>query len=99
VLNRLSQPLADVADDVLVHTTRMNPIEERVLVDLVRALVDLRSRALRRNLDHLRFLMEDAQQQGDLLASEYQQNMLRYTQTSHRLDIARGRYTDRSAAR
>jgi DNA primase len=98
VLNRLPLPLADVADEILVRTTRLDPANEKVLGDLLRALIDLRKRNLRQSVDYLRFLEEEAQQQGDRLASEYQQNMLQYTQAIQRLDKARGQYTDRTAA-
>jgi hypothetical protein len=40
--------------------------------------------------------MEEAQQQGDVLATEYQQSMLQYTVTLNRLYQAIGQYTERS---
>jgi hypothetical protein len=76
----------------------MDPNEDKVLEDLVRALLDLRRRHLRQGIEHLRFLMEEAQQQGDGMATEYQQSMLQYTDTLNRLYQAIGQYTEHSTA-
>jgi DNA primase len=96
VLNRLSLPMMDIADELLHRTEKMDPNEDRVLEDLVRALLEMRRRNLHQGIDHLRFLMEEAQQQGDRLATEYQNSMLQYTVTLNRLYQAIGQYTERS---
>ena len=96
VLNRLSLPMMDVADVLLHRTENMDPNDDKVLEDLVRAMLDLRRRYLRQGIEHLRFLMEEAQQQGDGMATEYQQSMLQYTVTLNRLYQAIGKYTERS---
>lgn len=93
VLNGLSLPLMDLADRLLARTEKLDPNEDRVLEDLVRALLDLRRRRLRQHIDHLRYLMEEAQQAGDTRASEYQHVMLQYTSTLNRLYRALGQYT------
>jgi DNA primase len=93
VLNGLSLPLMELADRLLIYTEKLDPNEERVLDDLVRALLVLRRRHLHQHIDHLRFLMEEAQERGDLQAREYQQTIRQYTQTRSRLDQAIGHYT------
>jgi DNA primase len=98
VLNRLSMPMMDVADALLHQTEKMDPNEDKVVEDLVRALLELRRRHLRQGIEHLRFLMEESQQQGDRMTTEYQQSMLQYTVTLNRLYQAIGKYTERSAA-
>ncbi len=97
VLNRLSLQMMDVADVLLRRTEKMDPNEDKVLEDLVRALLELRRRNLRQGIEHLRFLMEEAQQKGDGLTTEYQESMLQYTVTLNRLYQAIGQYTERSA--
>jgi DNA primase len=97
-LNRLSLPLMDVADRLLARSEKLDPNNERVLEDLLRALLDLRSRNLRENINYLRFLMEEAQEQGDLQASDYARRMVEFSLAKNRLDRARGLYTNRSAA-
>lgn len=97
VLNRLSLPMMDVADELLRRTENMDPNEDKVLEDLVRALLVLRRRYLHQGIEHLQFLMQEAQEEGDRLATEYQQSMLQYTVTLKRLNQAIGQYTERSA--
>jgi len=48
----------------------------------------LRRRNLHKTNEQMRFLQEEAQQEGDLKASEYQQVMVQNTQTLQRLDKA-----------
>jgi DNA primase len=95
-LNRLSLPLMDIADGLLARTEKLDPNNDRVLEDLLRALLDLRSRNLRENINYLRFLMEEAQEGGDLQSGEYAAKMVEYTQAKNRLDRALGMVTTRS---
>jgi DNA primase len=95
VMNSLSLPMMEIADDLLSRTEKLDPNEERVLADLLRTFLDLRHRNVRQSIEHLRFLMEDAQMQGDLRATQYQQTMVQHTIILQRLDQARGHYTSR----
>ncbi len=95
-LNSLSLPMMEVADELLARTDSLDPNEERVLGDLLRALLDLRGRILRQNIEHLRYLMETAQEQGDLKATQYQQTMVQHIQVLNRLNQAMGHYTSRA---
>jgi DNA primase len=93
ILNHLSLPLMDHADQLLERTGKLDPNDVRVREDLLRAILELRRREVRLGLDYIRFVMEEAQQMGDLLVNEYQHNMLQYTQALNRIDRALGRYT------
>lgn len=95
VLNGLSLPLMEIADELLARTDKLDPSEERVLADVLRALLNLRERSVHQNIEHLRFLMEDAQNSGDLKATQYHQIMVQHTQLLDRLNQARARYTGR----
>jgi DNA primase len=99
VLNSLSLPMMELADDLLARTEKLDPNDERVLNDLLRTLLDLRHRRVRQDIDYLRYLMEEAQQQGDLLTAQYQQSMVQHIQMRNRLDHALGKYTGRTEAR
>lgn len=96
VLNGLSLPMMEIADELLVRTEKLDPSEERVLADVLRAVLTLRERGVRQNIEHLRFLMEDAQQGGDLMATQYQQSVVQHTSLLQRLNQARARYTERA---
>lgn len=93
VLNNLSLPLMDLVDQLLVRTEKLDPNENRVLEDLVRTLIELRKRRLHQQLEHIRFLIEEAQESGDRRAAEYQQVMVNFISTRVRLDQALGHYT------
>jgi hypothetical protein len=92
--------MMELADELLARTAQLDPNEERVLEDLMRALLDLRLRNLRQEIDYLRYLMEDAQEKGDLKVPQYVQTMVQLRITRDRLDLARGKFTgdeDRSS--
>jgi DNA primase len=100
VLSSLSLEMMELADELLARTAQLDPNEERVLEDLMRALLDLRLRNLRQEIDYLRYLMEDAQEKGDLKVPQYVQTMVQLRITRDRLDLARGKFTgdeDRSS--
>jgi DNA primase len=96
VLNRLSLPMMEVADDLLARTAKLDPNDERVLGDLLRALLDMRKSSLAQSLEFLRFAMEDSQQQGDLGIEQFQQSLAQNMLLLQRLDQARGFYTGRA---
>lgn len=95
VLNSLSLTMMDIADELLAMTDKLDPNEDRVLGDLLRALLDLRQRNIHQNIEHLRFLMEDAQQSGDMRATQYQRTVVQHTLLLQRLNQARARFTGR----
>jgi len=99
ILNGLTLPLIEMADELLVRTNKLDTNEERILEDLMRALLALRQREVRQNLDHLRYLMEEAQQQGDRELSDYRTSVAQYTQVLNRLHQAAGRFSSRSASK
>lgn len=88
VLNSLTPPLMDVAERLLEQTARMDPADERIIKDVARALLDLRKRNIKRMVEHLQFLMEDSQREGDMKASPYGEAMISYTQALQLLDRA-----------
>ncbi len=95
VLNSLSLTMMEVADELLARTEDLDPNEDRVLGDLLRTILDLRHRHVHQNIEHLQYLMEDAQGQGDLMVTQYQQSMVQHISLRHRLDKARGYYGSR----
>jgi DNA primase len=97
VFNSLSLPMMEIADDLLARTSRLDPNQERLLEDLVRALLNLRKRSLGQSIDYLRYLFEEAQEKGDARASQYWHSMQQHLQAKQRLDRALGRFSSRSA--
>jgi hypothetical protein len=87
--------MMEMADDLLARTARLDPNDERILADLVRTILSLRLRNLKQYNDHLRFLQEEAQEQGDLMAAEYGRIMVNNSRVLHQLNKAMGKYSDR----
>ena len=96
VLNHLPEAMMSLADDILAHTEKTDPFGKDILEDILRALLRLRTRGLNQQLDHLRYLQETAQEQGDIKAEEFQKSMAQYVTLLGRLHRAQNRYTNHS---
>jgi len=96
VMNNMTLAMMDLADQLLANTSALDPNDDKVMEDLMRGLLDLRQRRLRQQMEYLRFLMEEAQDQGDLLATQITKTNIQYTHTKHLIDKALGKYTGRS---
>lgn len=75
-LEHLPLPLAEHADTLLAQSQSLKSGDDRILDDLLRTILRLRDYNLRQSNNQLRFLMEDAQEQGDSLLQEYQRTIL-----------------------
>lgn len=98
VFNGLTLSMMEVADDLLARTAELDPSQERVLEDLMRGLLDLRRRKLHQEIEYQRFLIQEAQEQGDLKATKYAQTMVHLAEVKRRIDQAIRKYTTRSLA-
>ncbi|MFZ2096882.1 MAG: DNA primase [Anaerolineales bacterium] len=92
VLNGLSLPLMEIVDNLLERTDRLDPKEERVLADMMRALLEIRRRQVTETITQLRYQMDEAAQAGDLRTKEYEEGMSRCTQILRNLHQARERF-------
>ena len=93
VQNSLSLPLMDLVDRLLAKTDQLDPNEDKVLEDLVRTLLVLRQRRLYQEIEHIQFLMEEAQLVEDQNVADMQKTMMDYIAARSRLDQALGFYT------
>jgi hypothetical protein len=83
----------ELSDHLLQRTEKLDPSEDRVLEDLLRALLQLRRRKLYQQIDHLRYMMEEAQESRDQV-TDYQATMQQFIATRSRLDRALGHYSN-----
>lgn len=95
VLNSLSLEMMDLADQLLENTSNLDIDNERVSEDLMRGLLEIRHRRLRQHIDYLRFLMDEAHEQGDLKATQYIQTMVQHTRTLAQINQAIGNLNSR----
>jgi hypothetical protein len=96
VLNNLSLELIEEVDAFLARSERMDMKESRLLEDLFRTILELRQREIRQNIDHLRFIMQEAQDARDSESGELQKSIVQYTLILNRIDRARGQSSTRA---
>jgi DNA primase len=95
VLNSLSLPMMDQADLMLSRTEKLDPVEDRVFEDVLRAVLNLRKIFVQESLGYLRFALEEAQAQGNSQAHEYRESVQQFSVFLRNLNAALGRYTSR----
>jgi DNA primase len=88
VTARIPEDLLGLAKDLLVLTEKLDPVDDRLLEELFRNVVKMRRLVVEENFNQLRFIMEDAQQEGDLRVKSYQELAMQYSRLRHHLDRA-----------
>jgi DNA primase len=88
VMDHLPGTLQDLAQELLKENEKLDPVEDRLLEELQRSIIKLRRMGLNESLNQLRFMFEEAQQQGDLRATAYQEQVLQHTRLLRDLDHA-----------
>ena len=88
VTARIPEDLLGLAKDLLAHSENLDPVDDRLLEELFRGVIKIRRLVVDANLNQLRFIMEDAQQEGDLRVKSYQELSLQYSRLRHNLDRA-----------
>lgn len=94
VLNHLSEAMMPLTDTILETTEKVDPEAPAVLDDLLRVLISLRTTGLNQQLDHLRYLQESSQEEGDIKAEAYQETMANCVMMLGRLHRAHNRYSN-----
>jgi DNA primase len=84
----LPPSLESLADELAAKPGELDPVDDRLLEDLFRAVVKIRRTALTENINQLRFLQEDSQQSGDLRAESYRDMVQQYSTLLRGLDQA-----------
>ncbi len=92
VLNGLSLPLMETVDNLLERTDKLDPKEDRVLEDLMRAILEIRRRQTKETINMLRYQMDEAAQGGELRSKENEENMARFAQMLRNLHQAREKF-------
>ncbi|HNB52360.1 MAG TPA: hypothetical protein PK530_10475, partial [Anaerolineales bacterium] len=96
ILASVPLSLMEVVDDLLLRTEKLDLNDTRVLEELLRTILKMRRLSVNQNIDHLRFLMEDAQQQGNFIVPEFLQGIQTYRHVLNSLDQALRRCNDHS---
>jgi len=96
VLNSLSLSMMELADSMLDRTAKLDPQDQRVLEDLMRGLLTLRRRRIDQELEYWRFLLVEAQERGDIKATQDAQTVVKLAKVRRFIDEALKEYTSRS---
>jgi len=88
VVDALPESLQVRSQELVKETEKLERLEEKQLEELLRSVIKLRRVAAGENLNQLRFLQEEAHQDGDLRAASYQDLVLQHTRLLHDLDQA-----------
>jgi predicted nucleic acid-binding Zn-ribbon protein len=75
-------------ENLLKPLAKGEPNTERLLEDLFRSIMRLRQLRINENLNQLRHLQQELQEQGELKQSDYQDLVMQYSQLRDRLDRA-----------
>lgn len=93
VMDNLSLEIIEAADELLEKTPKVNANQQKLLEDVLRAIVQLRQQTLVQTIEYQRFQMMDAQNQEEVQASQYQKIMVQITQELLKLNLALKKYT------
>jgi len=96
ILGSVPLSLMEVVDELLVRTEKFDPNDNRVLEELLRVILEMRRRGVNQNIEHIRFLMQDAQEKGDMIVADFQHTMMQHTLALGRLDQAMRQCNDHS---
>ena len=88
VTEAIPESLQGLSRDLLAQTEKLERVEEKLLEELLRGVIKLRRVAAGENLNQLRFLQEEAHQDGDLRAASYTELVLKHTRLLRDLDQA-----------
>jgi len=95
----LPASLESLVDDLEARPGQLDPVDDRLLEDLFRAVLKIRRTAMTENITELHFLQEEAQQSGDTRAVLYREMVQQYSMSLRGLDQAKlkpdGHYKER----
>ena len=93
VMSHLPETINDVSLDLLAQTEQLDPVDDKLLEELLARFIDLRRANAMLNVNQLRFLQEDEQQQGGANLKIYQEQAMQFTRLLHSLDQAKRKLT------
>ena len=93
--SNLPQALTAFAQDLLTKTEQLDELDDKLLEELVARFLDLRRAHAMTNINQLRFLQEDEQQQGGGNIKLYQEQTLQFTHLLRSLDQAKRKASSR----
>ena len=94
LMEHVPEGLKSLVDNLSAREISFDPIEERVLQDLLRTLLKMRRLAIDEVINDLRFFQEDSQEEGRLSEGEYMELVNQARRTRQALDQANRKLTE-----
>ncbi|OQY26142.1 MAG: hypothetical protein B6I38_11745 [Anaerolineaceae bacterium 4572_5.1] len=99
VISNIPMALIELVDELLARTAEFDPKTDKVLEDVMRALLNLRSSQVITIRTHMRYEFEKDQEKGVFKLTEQQKKIMKsLSKTKAKIDKAMERYTNRAAA-
>jgi hypothetical protein len=98
VVTHLPETLEGLSRELLAQSETLEPLDDRLLEELLGRFMDLRRMAAQANVSQLRFLQEDAQGQGGVNLKQYQEQAVQFTRLLQSLDQARKKLASKRLA-
>ena len=95
VMSHLPESISDVSIELLAKTERLDPVDDKLLEELLARFIDLRRANAMSNNNQLRFLQEEDQQLGGENIKMYQEQNLKLARLIHGLDQAKRKLTSK----
>ena len=89
VMSHLPETINELSKDLVSQIENLEPVEDKILEDLLARFIDLRRANAMINNNQLRFLQEEDQQQGGSNIKMYQEQNLQLAKLIHSLDQAK----------
>jgi len=95
LIGHLSESLLPLVNGLLSQTEKLDLLDEKLVDDLLDRFLDLRRTHAMVNVNQLRFIQEDEQQQGGTHLKVYLEQTGQYTRLIHKIDQAKRRLSRR----
>jgi len=89
LMSHLPETISSLSKDLLAETEQLDPVEDKLLDELLSRLLDLRRVYAMANINQLRFFQEEEQQQGGGNIKIYQEQAVQLTKLLNSLDQAK----------
>ncbi|MBK8783534.1 MAG: DNA primase [Anaerolineales bacterium] len=89
MLGELPEEVVGLSKELLAQTETLDTLDDKLLEELLARFLDLRRAHAMINVNQLRFLQEDEQQQGGANLKVYQEQAIQFTRLLHSLDQAK----------
>ncbi|MBL8101936.1 MAG: DNA primase [Anaerolineales bacterium] len=95
MMGHLPEAVEILSRELLAQTEKLDTFDDKLLEELLFRFLDLRRAHAMLNVNQLRFLQEDEQQQGGTNIKLYQEQAIQFTRLLHNLDQAKRKIVKR----